>query len=158
MSQRFKPYATVAIIIEHDHKFLIVEEVNDDQNNRPVFGMPAGHVEAKETILEAALREAREECGCEVSLEHLIGVYEYVKDQETIYRFCFSAKLQQIPSHLQSQDPDAEITAVKWYSKEEIYARREDWRTRLVGVCFDDYFKGIRFPLNVFKTINTVTR
>ncbi len=156
MTERFKPYATVAVIIEQQHRFLMVEEVNEDQHDRPVFSMPAGHVEGRETILQAAVREASEECGTQVELESLIGVYEYVKNEETILRFCFSARLKEEPAVLQTQDPDQEITAVRWYSKEEIYARRQDWRTRLVGVCFDDYFKGIRYPLSLIHTINTV--
>ena len=40
MSQRFKPFATVALIVEHNGKYLIVEEYNEDQDNRLVFGNP----------------------------------------------------------------------------------------------------------------------
>ncbi len=100
MSNRFKPNATVAVIIEHEDKFLMVEELNEDQDNKPVFGMPAGHIEAKESIIEAASREAFEECGCEVELTALVGIYDYVKNDETIERFCFAAKIKEIPSHL----------------------------------------------------------
>ena len=57
MSNRFKPFATVALIIEHQGKYLIVEEYNEDQDNRLVFGNPCGHIDARETILEAAIRE-----------------------------------------------------------------------------------------------------
>ena len=56
MSQRFKPFATVALIVEHNGKYLIVEEYNEDQDNRLVFGNPCGHIDARETILEAAIR------------------------------------------------------------------------------------------------------
>lgn len=158
MSERFKPLSTVALIIEHNGKYLIVEENNEDQNDRPVFSMPAGHVEAKESIIEAALREGREETGCEVKLLSLIGIYEYVKDYETIYRFCFEAKIDNVPENMRSADPDLEIKAVKWYSKEEIYERKADWRTRLVGTNFDDYFAGRKLPLDVISTINTVSK
>ena len=157
MSSRFKPYATVALIIEHNGKYLIVEEKNEDQDNRRVCGMPAGHIEKCEGIIEAALREGREETGTEVEIKSLIGIYDYVKDYETIYRFCFEASLKEIPEHLSAKDPDQEIDAVTWYTKEEIYARKDEWRTRLVGLCFDDYFKGQRFPLSLINSINTVS-
>lgn len=153
MSQRFKPNATVAIIIEHEGKFLMVEELNEDQNNKPVFSMPAGHIEKKESILDAALREASEECGCEVQLQALTGIYDYVKDDETIERFCFAAKLKKIPEHLQTHDPDHEILNVRWYTKEEIYQKRNSWRTRLVGLCMDDYLVGKRYPLDLIKVV-----
>ena len=73
MSERFKPYATVALIIEHNGKYLIVEEYNEDQNNRLVFGNPCGHIDGKETILEAAKREGYEETGAEVEILNLIS-------------------------------------------------------------------------------------
>ncbi len=153
MSSRFKPHATVAVIIEHDGKFLMVEELNEDQNNRPVFSMPAGHIEARESILDAALREAQEESGCEVELTALTGIYDYVKDNETIERYCFAAKLKEIPETLHAQDPDHEILNVKWYSQDEIYENKDGWRTRLVGLCMDDYLAGKRYPLDLIKVV-----
>ena len=153
MSNRFKPNATVAVIIEHEDKFLMVEELNEDQDNKPVFGMPAGHIEAKESIIEAASREAFEECGCEIELTALVGIYDYVKNDETIERFCFAAKIKEIPSHLEAQDPDHEIMNVRWYSQQEIYEKRNSWRTRLVGLCMDDYLAGKRYPLDLIKVV-----
>ncbi len=157
MTARFMPHATVALIIEYKDRYLMVEEVNDDQNDRPVFGMPSGHIEAKESVIEAALREGREETGAEVVLDSLIGVYDYVKDYETIERFCFKAHLKEPREELRAADPDHEINAVRWYSKDEIYARKEDWRTRLVGVCMDDYLAGKSYPLDLIRVISTVT-
>ena len=46
MSSRFKPYLTVALLIEHEGRFLVVEE--KDEYDNLVFGFPAGHVDAKE--------------------------------------------------------------------------------------------------------------
>ena len=68
MSQRFKPFATVALIVEHNGKYLIVEEYNEDQDNRLVFGNPCGHIDARETIFEAAILEANEGAGGGVEL------------------------------------------------------------------------------------------
>ena len=151
MSERFKPFATVALIIEHDNRFLMVEE--KDEYGKTVFGMPSGHIDGKEGIIEAALREGFEETGCEVELTALTGIYDYVKDYETIYRFCFAAKLKRIPQNLKAQDPDGEILAVRWYTKEEIYARKDAWRTRLVGLCMRDYFDNHRFPLSLIEKV-----
>ncbi len=147
MTERFKPFATVALIIEHEGRFLMVEEL--DEYGRKVFGMPSGHIDAKEGIIAAALREGREETGCELTLEALTGIYDYVKDYETIYRFCFAASLKEVPAELHSADPDGEILRAAWYTRDEIYAHRDKWRTRLVGLCMDDYLKGQRFPLSL---------
>ena len=147
MSERFKPYLTVALIIEHEGRFLMVEEFQE--TGELCFGTIAGHVEAKESIIAAALREGREECGCEVELDHLVGIYDYVKDYETIIRFTFAAHLKdRDPSLVKVADPDHKIQAIKWYTREDIYAQKSMWRTRLIGYNFDDYFKGQKLPLS----------
>lgn len=149
---RFKPFATVALIIEHDGRYLMVEEY--DEYGKVVFGMPSGHIDAKESILEAAVREGREETGCEVELSALTGIYDYVKDYETIYRFCFAATIKgSIPEVFTPHDPDGEILGVRWYTAEEIFANKALWRTRLVGLCMNDYLKGQRLPLSLITKV-----
>ena len=101
------------------------------------------------------MREGREETGCEVELLSLISIDDYVKDYETIYRFCFEARIKNLPEILKANDPDHEILDVKWYTKEEIYEKKDLWRTRLVGRNFDAYFSGQRLPLNLIDTVKS---
>lgn len=155
MASRFKPYLTVALIIEQDNKILMVEELCE--KGTMVFGMPAGHVDAKESIIDAAIREGLEETTSEIELTSLVGVYDYVKDYETILRFCFSAKLKNPKKEFVPNDPDGDVLAIKWYSKEEIYQNKDIWRTRLVGLCLDDYYQGKRYPLSLINTLDTTT-
>ena len=152
MSARFQPFLTVALIIEEDGRFLMVEE--HQETGELCFGTVAGHVEAQESIIEAALREGLEECGCEVELDHLVGIYDYVKAKETIIRFTFKAHLKDHDiSKVKINDPDGDIVGIKWYSKDEIYQNRKMWRTRLIGYNFDDYFKGQALPLSAITTV-----
>jgi len=53
-----KPEITVAAITESDGRFLVVEE---RINQRLVFNQPAGHVEHGESLLNAVVREVRED-------------------------------------------------------------------------------------------------
>ena len=54
--------AIVYTIIDEELKFLVIK---DFHNN---YGFPKGHIEQHETILEAALREIKEEVGIDVKL------------------------------------------------------------------------------------------
>ena len=63
-------------------------------------------MKSTKSIIEAALREGREETGCEVELLSLISIDDYVKDYETIYRFCFEARIKNLPETLKANDPD----------------------------------------------------
>ena len=51
----FKPHVTVACVVHAEDKFLIVEETI---NGKALWNQPAGHLEANETLLQAAEREA----------------------------------------------------------------------------------------------------
>ena len=63
MNERWTPHATVATIVEQEGKFLMVEEIALGEQ---VINQPAGHMEAGETVVEAAVRETLEETGWHV--------------------------------------------------------------------------------------------
>lgn len=50
----FKPHVTVACVVHAEGKFLVVEETI---NGKALWNQPAGHLEADETLVEAAARE-----------------------------------------------------------------------------------------------------
>ena len=71
---RFTPHVTVATVVEDQGRFLLVEELAGGQ---AVFNQPAGHLEADESLIEAALRETLEETGWQVELTAVTGIYLY---------------------------------------------------------------------------------
>ncbi len=68
----FKPHVTVACVVHAEDKFLIVEETI---NGKALWNQPAGHLEANETLLQAAERELWEETGIRAT-PHLQGLGE----------------------------------------------------------------------------------
>ncbi|WP_146742158.1 NUDIX domain-containing protein, partial [Lonsdalea populi] len=56
----FKPHVTVANIVQAEGRFLVVEET---VNGKSLWNQPAGHLEAEETLIQAASRELYEETG-----------------------------------------------------------------------------------------------
>lgn len=144
MSQ-WKANVTVASIVERQGQFLIVEEHTSDGLR---FNQPAGHWEFGETLLDAVVRETREETGWLVEPESLVGIYSGPKGDgsDIVYlRFAFVCRAL---SH-QEGPLDAGIVAAHWRTLDEIQAQADRHRSPLVMRCFQDYVQGQRFPLNV---------
>ncbi len=70
----WKPHATVAAIIEQDNKFLMVEELI---RGKKLFNQPAGHLDPDETLIDAVIRETREETAWLFTPEHITGIYQW---------------------------------------------------------------------------------
>jgi len=96
MSEVWKPSVTVAAIVEHQGKFLIVEEHTTDGIK---LNQPAGHLDPGETPQFGAAREALEESAWEVKPVGLLGVYmsRYTSSRTledvTYLRFAFAAEV-----------------------------------------------------------------
>ncbi|MFP3344935.1 NUDIX domain-containing protein, partial [Halomonas sp. SIMBA_159] len=83
------PHVTVATVVAREGRLLQVVERID---GREVVNQPAGHLEPGETLLEAAVRETREETGWDVRLTALIGCYQWTAGNgEPYLRFAFAA-------------------------------------------------------------------
>ena len=142
------PHATVAVVVEQDDQYLVVEEHRDGLQ---VFNQPAGHVEAGETLTQAALRETLEETGYEVDLTHFLGLYTWhaaAKDV-TYYRFAFVARL----GRKVSDQLDKDITATHWWDYPTLQARADQLRSPLVMRCFNDYRAHVRWPLDIITEL-----
>jgi len=143
----WQPHITVATVIEDQGRFLLVEEMAD---GRSVLNQPAGHLEANESLIEAALRETLEETGWEVELTAVTGIYLYTAPSNgvTYQRVCFAGKaLHERPNH----QLDEGIIGPRWLTREELASQPERWRSELVLRCIDDYLQGERFPLNLIR-------
>lgn len=145
---RFTPHVTVATVVEDQGRFLLVEEL---AGGLAVFNQPAGHLEADESLIDAALRETLEETGWQVELTAVTGIYLYTAPSNgiTYQRVCFAAKPVQ---HLPDSPLDDGIIGPRWLTREELAAQPERWRSELVLRCIDDYLAGERFPLSLIRS------
>ena len=64
----------VCVAIIEDEQILLTKRKDFE-----VWCLPGGHVDAGETVAEAAVREALEETGLQVKLSRLVGVYSMPK-------------------------------------------------------------------------------
>jgi 8-oxo-dGTP pyrophosphatase MutT (NUDIX family) len=144
------PHLTVAAVIEHNGKFLLVEE---HTNDRVVFNQPAGHLELNESLLDAVKRETSEETGYLFTPQAIVGIYLLKAENGITYcRFCFCGNVIQ-PNQLMTLDK--EIIQTHWLSRDEIIQKGEQIRSPLVLKSIDDYVKGQRYPLEMLHYLNT---
>ncbi|MCL6232701.1 NUDIX hydrolase [Acinetobacter amyesii] len=140
-------HVTVATVVEKDEKFLFVEEHTEGVTHT-VFNQPAGHVEAGETIIEAAIRETMEETGHDVEITNLLGMYTYTPPMfpdRTYFRFCFLAKDIQYHSDAQL---DTGIVGAVWMTLDELIESARA-RSPLVIKAVQDALSGQKFPLSL---------
>jgi len=107
-----KQFATVVILDEEgNHAVLILRE------DFHIWGLPGGGLEADETPEQAAIREAREETGYEVTIDRYIGKYHrsQFRDIRYVYRGHVTG------GHALESGP--ETLAVKWFSVDELPKR-----------------------------------
>ena len=83
--ESWPPHITVAVVVEQDGRFLMVEE-HDELAGGLVFNQPAGHVELGERLLEAAVRETLEETGWQVELTGLVMEARDAIDEDDVDR------------------------------------------------------------------------
>lgn len=149
-NERWAPHVTVAAVIERDGRFLMVEEQTADGLR---INQPAGHLEAGETLLQAAIRETLEETAHTFAPQALVGVYMTHIDKPgsgaTYLRFTFSGTCSAEPA---PRTLDAGIVRTLWLTPDELRACRERHRTPLVMRSLDDYLAGQRFALDLLHT------
>ena len=131
---------TVAAIIAREGRFLFVEE--RDGGGPRVLNQPAGHVEEGESLLDAVIREAREETGLAFTPQSLVGVYALrAANGKDYLRVCFAGAVEAGEPAPQ----DADILACHWLTRDEM--ERRALRSGLVRRCVEDYLGGQRLPL-----------
>ena len=145
------PHITVATIVERAGKFLMVKE---NSGGRLVYNQPAGHVEVRESLFDAAIRETLEETAWRVNLVQLLGIYQYTSPDNgiTYIRHCFIAKAIEPRTE---RDLDEDIAEALWLSLDELEQREPQMRSPLVLEVIRDYLKGISYPLSLIVVPDT---
>jgi 8-oxo-dGTP pyrophosphatase MutT (NUDIX family) len=147
---RWKPEVTVAAIVEREGRYLFVEERIAGQL---VLNQPAGHLEDGETLIEAVIRETREETAWRLQPEALVGTYLWRNplDGRTFLRFAFCGI---VDDHRAAQPLDTGIVRTLWLTHEQLLAQSARVRSPLVPRCLEDYLLGKRQPLDSIASVD----
>jgi 8-oxo-dGTP pyrophosphatase MutT (NUDIX family) len=156
MSISFKPSVTVAAIIEHQGRFLLVEEHTPEGLK---LNNPAGHLDAGESLVQACIRETWEETARHFTPTHLLGMYmsrfhrPSTAENITYLRFAFCGTVGEAAI---GQALDTPIVRTLWLTPEEIRASQERHRSPLLLQCMEDHLAGQRLPLSCIHTDSSV--
>jgi 8-oxo-dGTP pyrophosphatase MutT (NUDIX family) len=141
----WRPDLTVAAVVEREGRFLLVEE---RVRGATVFNQPAGHVEDRESILDAAVRETFEETAWRFQPQHLLGTYLWrnADNGRSTLRVAIIGEVRDFdPRHVLDRD----IVAAHWLTPAELALRRH--RSPLVLRCIEDWRAGRRFSLEALQ-------
>ena len=69
------PKVVACTLLEVDEKIVLLKRAIKPEKGKWV--LPGGYVDRGEPVPEAAVREALEECGLEIRIKSLLGVYSY---------------------------------------------------------------------------------
>ena len=157
MHTRWKPSVTVAAVVEQDGRFLLVEEETSEGLR---LNNPAGHLEPGESPQQACAREVLEETAHAFQPTALLGVYlarfqRLSGDDITYLRMTFCGEIG-------SRDPlrrlDDGIVRTLWLTPDQVRASADRHRSPLVLRCIEDYLAGVRHPLSLLHTDDSIWR
>ncbi|WNN46087.1 MULTISPECIES: NUDIX hydrolase [Winslowiella] len=141
----FKPNVTVACLVHAEGQLLVVEETI---NGVATWNQPAGHLEANETLIEAAERELFEETGIQASPAALLRVHQWIAPDNTPFlRFLFTLDL---PSRLATAPQDDDIDRCWWLTPQQILLA-DNLRSPLVAESVRIWQTGERYPLTLLQ-------
>jgi 8-oxo-dGTP pyrophosphatase MutT (NUDIX family) len=156
MSTIWKPSVTVAAVICHQGRFLMVEEESGDGIR---LNQPAGHLDEGESLIDAVIRETLEETAYNFRPSALIGTYmsravssNRTGLEATYLRFAFTGEL----GEKMDRPLDTGIIRTLWMTRDELAACKERHRSPLVLQCIDDYLAGQHAPLALIYTHHSV--
>ena len=112
VAQHVTTHIVAGVVLEQAGKFLLVQEKQAKAHG--LWNWPAGKVDEGESIEQAAVREAKEECGFDIALVQKLGIWQ--ANISTPPKHAFLAKI--IGGELKY--PEDELLDAKWFNPAEI--------------------------------------
>lgn len=107
-------------IVEKDGKVLLVQEAKEKCYGK--WNISAGRLEPNESITAGAIREIKEETGCDIELTGIISIDYGVIEDKSFMAIIFSTKL--LNENIKFNKD--EILDVKWHDIDEIINGMDD--------------------------------
>ena len=152
MNPRWSPSVTVAAIIEHEGRYLLVEEHTPEGLK---LNNPAGHLDPGESPLQGVVREALEETARVFTPTAMVGLYlsRFLRPSQqqdvTYLRLAFCGSVGEVQAGCALDTP---IVQTLWLTLQEVRSSVARHRSPLVLQCIEDHAVGRRYPLELIST------
>lgn len=141
----------IAVVIEKGNKILLIREERDKsyEKSKGLWTLPVGKVDKKESLVDAVLRETREEIGYNIKLNGIVGVYQLfsVDKKDQVLGVAFRAKLMK-----KKKSRPSEFRNISWINIKDIMKKNMKFRKGIREVI-KDYQKGKVLPMTHIKFI-----
>jgi len=107
-------------IVEKDGKVLLVQEAKEKCYGK--WNISVGGLEPNESLTDGAIREVKEETGCDVELTGIVCIDYGVRENKPFMAIIFSTNLMKEDIKFNKD----EILDVKWYDIDEIINGMDD--------------------------------
>jgi 8-oxo-dGTP pyrophosphatase MutT (NUDIX family) len=108
---------TVRCILRHEDRFLLVMHRHTHKGRRARWGLPGGHVEARERYEDTARRELREELGIALAELREVGDYRFRGALHRVFGAEHASPILRFRR--------AELLKIAWHSLNEVVALRD---------------------------------
>jgi 8-oxo-dGTP pyrophosphatase MutT (NUDIX family) len=142
MSSKAREVSAGGVVVR-DGQVLVIVPTRRAADGSQVLALPKGHLDKGETVLEAAIREVREETGVTVELIRELGEvrYWYMRERRSVAKsvhFFLFGYVSGDPA-----DHDDEVVEARWMGLAEAqialsYAGERQMVTRALAICHQD--------------------
>ncbi|MEK6887507.1 MAG: NUDIX domain-containing protein [Candidatus Aenigmatarchaeota archaeon] len=142
-------HVVTANLIEKNKKILLVQE-----GHKYAYGLwnfPAGKLEEEISLVNNAIKEAKEESGYNVKVKGLIGIYHHMSKDKNVVAIVFASS---IISGSMRKTSDEEILQANWFTFQEIKKMKDKLRGSYVLTAINDYKKKGFFNINTVKSLH----
>ena len=137
-------------IIEKDKKILFVKESKKIAKDK--YSLPAGRLEFGESLIEGAIREAKEETGLIVKPIKLIVIYQRPSSSESSNTtvFCFLSKISSGQIKITNKHPEIKFLL---FSEINDFEKEHKLRSKYMLPAVKDYFNKQGIDISFLKII-----
>jgi 8-oxo-dGTP pyrophosphatase MutT (NUDIX family) len=143
-ANKFSLHAAVYLLLEKDNKVLMLRRFNTGWEDGK-YTLPAGHLDGGETVKTAAIREAREEIGVDISVDdlELVHVLHALTNFEYVTFFLKANKWNGTPTNIETEKSDD----LQWSSLDDLPQNT----VNQVKNFFENYKNNITFSEEGFE-------